>query len=104
RHGHALRIATKYHNLTRRFFRARGVADYRIVDSQGATEAAPKNRSAEALVDITSSGETLRANHLRILDDGEILRSEAHLFATAQAHWSEAARRAAGPLLARLQG
>jgi len=89
RHGHAMRIATKYHNLTRAFFRHKGVADYRIVDSQGATEAGPKNQSCEALVDITSSGETLRANHLKILDDGLILRSQATLFAGDVQSWPQ---------------
>ncbi|MEO0361133.1 MAG: ATP phosphoribosyltransferase [Pseudomonadota bacterium] len=78
-HGRRLRIATKYHNLARAFLRERGVADYALVDSQGATEAAPLNLTAEAIVDITSSGETLRANHLKILDDGLILASEAQL-------------------------
>ncbi|MEM7566471.1 MAG: ATP phosphoribosyltransferase [Pseudomonadota bacterium] len=102
RHGHALRIATKYHNLTRRFFRERGVADYRIVDSQGATEAAPKNQAAEALVDITSSGETLRANHLRVLEDGVLLRSEACLFMARQGSLPPPARAAATALLAQL--
>ncbi|MEM6942918.1 MAG: ATP phosphoribosyltransferase [Pseudomonadota bacterium] len=102
RHGHALRIATKYHNLTRRFFRSHGIADYRIVDSQGATEAAPKNQAAEALVDITTTGETLRANHLRVLDDGEILASEACLFATRQEWLTEAAGVVAQELFRRL--
>lgn len=78
-HGRRLRIATKYHNLARAFLMAHGVADYALVDSQGATEAAPLNLSAEAIVDITSSGETLRANHLKPLDDGLILASEARL-------------------------
>ena len=87
RHGRALRVATKYHNLTRAFFRQTGVADYRIVDSQGATEAAPKNRTAEAVVDITSTGATLRANHLRVLSDGLILRSEANLCVSHEAPW-----------------
>lgn len=90
RRGRALRIATKYHILTRSFFRERGVADYRLVDSQGATEAAPKNRTAEAIVDITSTGETLRANHLRVLSDGLILRSEACLWVSGTARWGEA--------------
>ncbi|MEO0823043.1 MAG: ATP phosphoribosyltransferase [Pseudomonadota bacterium] len=85
RHGHAMRVATKYHGLTRAFFRQCGVADYRVVDSQGATEATPKNQTAELIVDITSSGETLRANHLRVLEDGLILRSEATLFASGSA-------------------
>ncbi|MEM6487640.1 MAG: ATP phosphoribosyltransferase [Pseudomonadota bacterium] len=101
-HGHPLRIATKYHNLTRRFFRDRGVADYRIVDSQGATEAAPKNHSAEALVDIASSGETLRANHLRVLQDGRIMRSQACLFVSHAARWSPSAEAAAAAVGARL--
>lgn len=91
RHGRPMRIATKYHNLARRFLAQSGVADYRLVDSQGATEAGPKNRSAEAIVDITSSGETLRANHMRVLDDGVILRSEATLCASRAAPWDAVA-------------
>ncbi|MFK7944143.1 MAG: ATP phosphoribosyltransferase [Paracoccaceae bacterium] len=87
RHGQPLRVATKYHNLVRAFFRRHGVADYRLVDSQGATEAAPKNLAAEVIADITSSGETLRANHLRQLDDGLILQSQAVLVASAPAPW-----------------
>ncbi len=79
-HGRALRVATKYHALTRRFFHEKGVADYRLVDSQGATEAAPKNLTADVIVDITSSGATLRANHLRVLEDGLILPSQAVLW------------------------
>ena len=78
-HGQRLRIATKYHNLARTFLEAQGVADYRLVDSQGATEAAPLNLTAEAIIDITSTGETLQANHLKILSDGLILKSEATL-------------------------
>ncbi len=102
RHARSLRIATKYHNLTRGFFRANGVADYRIVDSQGATEAAPKNRTAEAIVDITSTGATLRDNHLRVLEDGLILRSEANLCLSAEALWTAASRRTMDALAARM--
>ena len=79
-HGHRLRIATKYHRLVREFLHAQGVADYQLVDSQGATEGTVKNGTAEAIADITSSGETLRANHLRVLSDGLVLRSQATLF------------------------
>jgi ATP phosphoribosyltransferase len=79
RHGMRMRIATKYHNLSRAFFRDAGVADYQLVDSQGATEATPLNLAAEAIIDITSTGETLNANHLKILSDGLILKSEANL-------------------------
>jgi ATP phosphoribosyltransferase len=79
RHGRRLRIATKYANLTRRFFAAKGVTGYRIVESAGATEGAPAAGSAEAIVDITTTGATLAANHLKILDDGVILESSAVL-------------------------
>lgn len=80
RHGFRLRIATKYHNLARDFLRQNGVADYQLVDSQGATEGTVKNLTAEAIADITSSGDTLAANHLKPLADGLILASEAALF------------------------
>ena len=63
-------------HFLREFLREHGVADYQLVDSQGATEGTVKNLTAEAVADITSTGETLKANHLRILDDGVILRSE----------------------------
>lgn len=87
-HGFRLRIATKYHRLVRDFLTANGVADYQLVDSQGATEGTVKNLTAEAIADITSSGETLRANHLKILSDGLILQSQATLFAAHSADWS----------------
>lgn len=80
KHGFRLRIATKYHRLVREALREAGVADYQIVDSQGATEGTVANETAEAIADITSSGETLRANHLKILSDGLILRSQATLW------------------------
>lgn len=77
--GRRLRVATKYKNLTRRFFMEKGVTGYRIVESTGATEGAPAAGTAELIVDITTTGSTLAANHLRILDDGVILRSCAVL-------------------------
>lgn len=79
-HGMRLRIATKYHRLAREFLRDAGVADYALVDSQGATEGTVKNETAEAIADITTTGETLRANHLKVLTDGLILRSQATLW------------------------
>lgn len=80
RHGRRLRIATKYWRLTQQFFSAKhGIQVYRIVESLGATEGAPATGSADIIVDITSTGSTLRANHLRVLDDGIILESEACL-------------------------
>lgn len=78
-HGRRLRVATKYINLTRQFFATHGVTGYRIVESAGATEGAPAAGSAELIVDITTSGSTLAANHLRILDDGLLLESCAVL-------------------------
>lgn len=85
RHGRRLRVATKYTGLTRRFFAAKGVTGYRIVESLGATEGAPATGTAEVIVDITTTGSTLKANQLKILDDGVILRSQAVLAATAAA-------------------
>jgi ATP phosphoribosyltransferase len=92
RHRRPMRVATKYHMLARRFFARMGVADYRLTDSQGATEAGPKNLTAELIVDITSSGDTLRANHLKVLSDGLILRSEAMLCVARRADWGHAER------------
>jgi ATP phosphoribosyltransferase len=100
-HGHRLRIATKYHRLVREFLTAEGVADYQLVDSQGATEGTVKNGTAEAIADITSTGETLRANHLKILGDALILRSEATLFAARAADWTPEARAALAEIAAR---
>jgi ATP phosphoribosyltransferase len=78
-HNRRLRVATKYNNLTRRFFAEKGVTGYRIVESAGATEGAPAANTAELIVDITTTGSTLAANKLRILDDGLILDSCAVL-------------------------
>jgi len=89
-HGFRLRIATKYHRLVREFLTAHGVADYQLVDSQGATEGTVKNLTAEAVADITSTGETLRANHLKILSDGLIHQSQATLYAARGADWGQA--------------
>ncbi len=88
RHGHRLRIATKYHRLVREFLKAAGVADYRLVDSQGATEGTIRNLTAEAIADITSTGDTLRANHLKPLIDGVVHRSQATLFKALDADWT----------------
>ena len=100
RHGRRLRVATKYMHLTRRFFAGDRFGDgarhgaavtmYRIVESLGATEGAPAAGTAELIVDITSTGSTLKANGLRILDDGVILRSEANIMASRAAPWGEA--------------
>ncbi|MBO6900183.1 MAG: ATP phosphoribosyltransferase [Rhizobiaceae bacterium] len=90
RHGRRLRIATKYWRLTQQFFsQLHGIQVYRIVESLGATEGAPAAGSADVIVDITTTGSTLRANHLKVLEDGVILRSEACLAASRRERGNE---------------
>lgn len=101
RHGARLRIATKYHRLVRDFLRNAGVADYALVDSQGATEGTVKNQTAEAIADITTTGATLRDNHLRPLTDGIVLKSQAGLYRSRTADWGDA-RETFDSLLAKL--
>ncbi len=100
--GERMRVATKYVNLTRRFFAESHVTDYRIVESLGATEGAPGAGTAELIVDITTTGSTLAANALKILDDGVILRSEANFVASLAAPWTEETREAARVILSRI--
>jgi ATP phosphoribosyltransferase len=88
-HGRKMRVATKYVNLTRDFFSRHGVIDYRIVESSGATEGAPAAGTAEMIVDITTTGTTLAANGLKIVEDGTMLRSQANLVASRAASWGE---------------
>jgi ATP phosphoribosyltransferase len=92
-HGRRMRVATKYMNLTRRFFAQKGVTDYRIVESLGATEGAPAALLAELIVDITTTGATLRANGLKVLEDGIILKSQASLVSSNAAPWTGQLRR-----------
>ncbi|MHA6298483.1 ATP phosphoribosyltransferase [Devosia sp. CAU 1758] len=102
RHGRWLRIATKYVTITRQHFAAAGIAEYRIVESLGATEAAPASGVADIVVDITSTGSTLAANGLRVLEDGVMLRSEANLIVSKTAHWSPARKAMLDDLLRHL--
>ena len=102
RRGERMRVATKYVNLTRRYFAAHGVTDYRIVESLGATEGAPAAGTAEIVVDITTTGATLKANALKVLDDGVMLKSQANLVASLKADWSPRAREAARAVLSRI--
>lgn len=102
KYGRPLRVATKYITLTRSFFAQHGLGDYRIVESLGATEGAPASGTADVIVDITTTGSTLAANALKILDDGLILKSEANLVASLRADWNPVARDAARTILARL--
>ena len=75
-----LRVATKYPNLTNNFLISKGVTQYKLVSSLGATETYPFIGSSEVITDITSTGKTLEDNNLRILKDGLVLRSTACLF------------------------
>ncbi len=101
-HDRRMRLATKYVRLTRSYFREHGVADYRIVESHGATEGAPASGAADLIVDITTTGATLAANHLRILQDGVILKSEATLVASKSIAWSREAADALRAILRRI--
>jgi ATP phosphoribosyltransferase len=102
KHERKMRLATKYANLTRGFFADHGIVDYRIVESSGATEGAPAAGTAEMIVDITTTGSTLAANGLKVIEDGVILRSQANLMAARSAPWTKAQRETAGLLLDRL--
>jgi ATP phosphoribosyltransferase len=102
KHERKMRLATKYVNLTRKFFSAHGITDYRIVESPGATEGAPAAGTAELIVDITTTGATLAANALKVIEDGVILRSQANLVAARAASWGSAARETARVLLDRI--
>ncbi len=102
KHERKMRLATKYANLARDFFAAHGVVDYRIVESSGATEGAPAAGTAEMIVDITTTGATLSANGLKVIEDGVILHSQANLVAARAAAWTAAQRDTARLLLDRI--
>jgi ATP phosphoribosyltransferase len=102
KHDRRLRVATKYVNLTRAFFSQHGIIDYRIVESSGATEGAPAAGTAELIVDITTTGATLTANALKVVEDGVSLRSQANLVAARSATWDSAARETARVILDRI--
>lgn len=102
RHGRWLRIATKYITITRQHFARAGIAEYRTVESLGATEAAPASGVADIVVDITTTGSTLAANGLRVLEDGVMLKSEACLIVSRTAGWSPERRAIRDQMLARL--
>jgi len=101
-HDRKMRVATKYINLTRDFFSANGIIDYRIVESSGATEGAPTAGTAELIVDITTTGATLAANGLKVVEDGVILRSQANLVAARGASWGTSERATARVILDRV--
>jgi ATP phosphoribosyltransferase len=102
KHDRRLRVATKYINITRAFFARHGVVDYRIVESAGATEGAPAAGTADLIVDITTTGATLAANGLKMLEDGVMLRSQANLVAARRASWNETELAAAELILDRI--
>lgn len=103
RTGRRMRVATKYILQTRAFFARHGLVDYRIVESGGATEGAPAAGAAELVVDITTTGATLEANGLKVLDDGVILKSQAQLAASLRATWTSPQMAAAESLLRQVE-
>ncbi|WP_375449824.1 ATP phosphoribosyltransferase [uncultured Devosia sp.] len=102
RHGRWLRVATKYITITRQHFARAGIAEYRIVESLGATEAAPASGVADIIVDITTTGSTLAANALRVLDDGVLLHSQACLLVARNAPWTPDRKQQRDAVLAKL--
>ena len=80
--GRLIRISTKYPALTQTFLYSKGISQFQILRSLGSTEAAVQAGTAEVISDITSSGATLKANNLRILKDGLILKTEACLMSS----------------------
>lgn len=84
RKGQNLRIATKYPRLTTHFLRQHGITHYKLISPHGALEAAPLTDTADLIVDLTETGTTLRENHLKLLVDGVVLRSQACLIANAR--------------------
>lgn len=102
RHHRKMRVATKYVHLTRTFFATHNIVDYVIVESLGATEAAPAAGTADLIVDITTTGVTLAANGLKVIEDGMILRSQANLVAARAAKWGESEREIARVILDRV--
>ncbi len=103
RAGRKLRVATKYVRSTRRYFRDEGVGHYRIIESAGATEGAPAAGVADIVVDITTTGATLKSNGLKILQDGLILASQANLAASLDANWSAGALNALKSMMATIE-
>lgn len=102
-HMRRLRVATKYHFLAREFLSRQGVADYQLVDSRGATEGTVASQAAEAIIDIVSTGSTLAANGLKRLSDGLILKSQATLFESKSAQFSDSDRSALETLLRKIE-
>src|SRR3569833_1614189 len=102
RHRRRLRVATKYAQLTRAFFAQARIADKHNEPSTNATEGTPAAGTAEVIVDITTTGATLRGNGLKVLDDGVILKSQAQLAASITADWDAGARAVCEKLLTKL--
>lgn len=82
--GRGLRIATKYPRLTTHFLHRHNITQYKILSPHGALEAAPLTDTADLIVDLTETGTTLRENHLKLLDDGVVLRSQSCLIGNAR--------------------
>ena len=80
--GFRLRIATKYQNLARKYLKDFGLADYILIDSQGATEGLIENEAAEVVIDISSTGQTFKSNNLKVLQIDPIIKSQVAIFSS----------------------
>ena len=87
RHNRRLRVATKFPNLTRKFFDKHNIFEYVIVHSFGATEGAPASGYADFIVDVSSTGSTLKANSLKTVNDGIVLKSQVCFFLSQKTQW-----------------
>lgn len=104
KHKRRLRVATKYMRLTQDFFAKHDMlGNYQLIEGFGAIEGAPSSGAADLIVDITSSGATLKANQLRVLEDGVILQSQANLVASLTATWEDDTLQAAKRILTMLE-
>ncbi|MEC8890467.1 MAG: ATP phosphoribosyltransferase [Chloroflexota bacterium] len=77
--GESLRIATKSPRLVEGFLLSNGISHFSLVQSSGTLEVAPAMGFADIIADITSSGTTMRENHLKTIQGGTVIESEACL-------------------------
>lgn len=74
-----LRIATKYNNEAVRYLKRNGVENYRLIKMDGALEASTQMGTADCIIDLVSSGTTLRENLLKEIVGGNVLQSSMQL-------------------------
>jgi ATP phosphoribosyltransferase len=105
--GRTFRVSTKYPALVRQHFRKLGIYYYQLIHSDGALELHPSLGIADIIVDLTSSGTTLKDNRLREVEGGTVLDSAACLIGHAPSLAALTAEGEAGalaPLLDAIDG